>query len=307
MGLLGAATTIPAGQTITHVVKKGESLSFICIGYYGRFTPAQADTILRLNPSIKNADIIRVGTQLLLPDPKAPSQIKERAAFERSAEASQAVVTWMDGTVFTITAQGKKPCTLNAIILPGDTIQTGSDGRAELIINRETAMRLSNNTRLIIKTFRNTSKPGSVGIVETPVGQFWTKMKKFSDKVERFRLDLPVAVAGVYGTVYQTSVAADSSAEVKVYNGEVAVRNRPAGMSSGEGLSEVDGPAEVPGPHEVSMDEWVQIVRDMQRIRIDSKGKPAAVSAFTKTPGDTWEAFNEERDRHIAGLFGEIK
>jgi hypothetical protein len=92
---------------------------------------------------------------------------------------------------------------------------------------------------------------------------------------------------------------------VKVFDGEVAVNNRAPDGAGGSGLSEVPGPGEVQGPAEVSLEQWTQIVRSMQRITIDKKGKPSSVQAFSKNATDTWESWNEERDRAVAELFAE--
>ena len=65
------------------------------------------------------------------------------------------------------------------------------------------------------------------------------------------------------------------------------------------------GPDEIAGPDEVSLEQWVQIVREMQKIRIDKKGKPQAVEPFKKDRSDSWERWNEERDRRISEIFAE--
>ena len=113
--------------------------------------------------------------------------------------------------------------------------------------------------------------------------------------------------AGVHGTVYEATVDPDSSSEVKVYTGEVAVKNNPLlkTATAGGEPGEVSGPSEVPGPSEVSLEEWVSIVHDMQKIRIDKKGKPKAVEPFKKNEADSWVKWNMERDKRIADMFGE--
>jgi hypothetical protein len=138
-------------------------------------------------------------------------------------------------------------------------------------------------------------------------GTLWTKVKRFSDKVSRFELELPTAVAGVRGTVYQTTVADDSTAEVKVYDGEVAVKNKrsSAAAAAAGGAGEVAGPQEVPGPHEVAFDEWVHIVRSMQKMHINKQGKPGTPRKFEPDPSDKWEKWNRERDQRIARVFAE--
>ena len=99
----------------------------------------------------------------------------------------------------------------------------------------------------------------------------------------------------------------DSSAEVKVYDGEVAVSGKqPKKAVVSLKPKEVSPPHEVPGPREVSMEEWTRIVRAMQSIKIDPKGIPSDASDFEKDPDDSWERWNEERDKRIAEMFGEM-
>ena len=96
----------------------------------------------------------------------------------------------------------------------------------EIIINRETVVRLKEKTELVLDAYRNVASGRGKTKAGFSFGTVWTKMKKFQDKVSRFELELPTAIAGVHGTVYQTAVNADSSAEVKVFSGEVAVKSR---------------------------------------------------------------------------------
>jgi hypothetical protein len=101
-------------------------------------------------------------------------------------------------------------------------------------------------------------------------------------------------------------VARDSSAEVKVFSGEVAVNGqKPAAQAGTSEAGEVAGPQEVEGPHEVTMEAWTEIVRDMQRIRIGKNGKPQAVENFSANPGDAWEQWNKSRNTDVGPVMGE--
>jgi hypothetical protein len=106
--------------------------------------------------------------------------------------------------------------------------------------------------------------------------------------------------------VYEATVNRDTSSEVKVFEGEVAVSG--GGAKAGgrtERNYEIDGPVEVAGPEEVTLEEWVRIVGRMQRVIIDADGKPREVKPFQKAPDDAWEAWNGRRDVRIAELFKE--
>ena len=122
----------------------------------------------------------------------------------------------------------------------------------------------------------------------------------------RFELEMPTAIAGVHGTIYQTTVNSDSSAEVKVYDGEVEVSGKKRETEKKPVKPKVmTRPFEVSGPRQVTMEEWTQIVRAMQSIRIDSDGVPSDPAGFEKAPDDDWEKWNEERDKRIAEMFSE--
>jgi len=292
-----------------HSVKKGETVSLICIDLYGRYTNEMGKVILKENPSVKNINVIFVGQDLQMHNPafKAASAAKKEELFEKKISFTQGVVTYVEGDVwmFPKGASAKQQCNPNTIVNPGDVIRTGANGRAELIINRETVVRIKENTKLVVEAFRDNEKNTGKTQIGFSVGSVWAKMKKFKDKISRFDLELPTAIAGVHGTVYEATIGNDSSSEVKVFAGEVAVKNNPAITGQSEG--EVAGPGEVSGPSEVSMEQWVSIVRDMQKISIDKKGNPRPVEQFKRNEVDSWEQWNYQRDKRIAQMFEETE
>ncbi|MGA2507297.1 MAG: FecR family protein [Chitinispirillaceae bacterium] len=313
IAFFAAAPMPPDASTIIHRAKPGESVSLVCIRYYGHYTNTMGTVIQKMNPSIENIDLIFAGQKLTLPNPARPAAAARprtdtslAAIFEKKIDATQGVVTCVEENAFITSHDGtpKKKLLVNTLVYPGDTIRTGSPGRVEIIINRESVVRMKENTRLIIEAFRdNISQKGSTQVA-FPLGIVWAKIKKFKDAVSRFELELPTAVAGVHGTIYQTSVSMDTSAEIKVFDGEVAVKNRPAATNdSVEGPTEVPGPGEIKGPAEVTLEQWTQIVRAMQELTIDKKGKPSSVQPFTRNDTDTWEQWNEERDKNIEEIF----
>ncbi|NLE02663.1 MAG: hypothetical protein GX640_22590 [Fibrobacter sp.] len=328
-GLLIAAST-DSDQSIIHKVKKGESISLICIDLYGYYSAALGKAIAKSNPQIKNIDLIYVGQSLKLRKPqerkpvastpttpaagttKDTSQASQQSEavdelFIKKVAAIQGVVTCVEGTA-SVKISGKKdfsPLTVNSIVYPGDVIKTGSNGRVELIINKESVVRLKENTLMTVQNFRDPAKENEKTSLGFSVGTIWTKMKKFKDKFSRFELELPTAVAGVHGTVYQTTVSPDSSSEVKVFSGEVAVR----GGASERGdvpVGEKAGPGEISGPSEVSLEAWTQIIQSMQMIKISKDGKSSEPQSFTDSTESDWEKWNKERDQRIAEMFMEL-
>jgi len=310
--LIAAAVAQQNENTLSHTVRKGETVSLLCIHYYGHYSPKLAAGFLALNPGVKDINLISVGQLLTFRRPVEPGTppppglpAEEAKLYEQNVRATQGVVTYVEGAAWlTGAASGKKErLAANVIVFPGDVIQTGGDGRVELIINRETVVRMKDNTKLTVSALRDLGTDKGRTKTGLSVGTVWTRMKKFKDRISRFELELPTAIAGVHGTVYQTSVAKDSSADVMVFDGEVAVSGMSAGGPPAEaGLDEVAGPEEVPGPEEVTMERWTQIVRSMQKLHIDRKGKASLPQDFVKKQDDSWQQWNEERDKRIAEM-----
>jgi phage tail protein X len=301
-------------EYLTHTVVRGETVSLICIRHYGRYTDELGQAILRANPDLKDLHTVRAGQKLRLRKPIEPQSRektvlppKKAELFERKVHATQGVVTFVEGGARLKRGKaGPTALRANTVVYPGDIIETAGNGRVELIINRESVVRLKANTRMTVEEMRdNTQKKGKTR-VRFSLGTLWTRVRSFKDRICRFELELPNAIAGVHGTVYQTQVAADKSADVKVYDGEVEVKKgqRHAGPTAGAS-GEVSGPHEVPGPHEVTMNECVHIVRSMQRIRIDPNGTAAQPVRFEEQD-DEREHFNEERDRHVADIVARL-
>jgi general secretion pathway protein A len=61
----------PATRTIQ--IKKGETLSSLCIKYYGEFNESLIDLLITANPSIKNADLVLVNQKIQLPEKREES------------------------------------------------------------------------------------------------------------------------------------------------------------------------------------------------------------------------------------------
>jgi len=333
--LLIAQTT---GELFTHSVKKGESISLICIDYYGNYSKKLGQVIKTENPDIKDINIIFPGQKIKLHKPieaassgthlvtPVQSSIKDSvkvkdttktavvaespdSLFVKKLNIVQGVVTCVVGTVNykAATTGAFKPLTVNTILNPGDIIETSKNGRVEIIINRESVVRMKENTRMNLEAFRDTLGAKDKTKLGFSNGTIWTKMKKFKDRLSRFELELPTAVAGVHGTVYETTVSSDKSSEVKVFTGEVRVSGLASPQTPGEGpgANEVAGPQEVPGPHEVSLETWVKIITDMQKISVAKDGKPSEPETFTQNPSSDWEKWNQERDKRIAEMFME--
>ncbi|MFP4163006.1 MAG: FecR domain-containing protein [Chitinispirillaceae bacterium] len=312
-GSIIARTVKSDEQFITRTVAKGESVSLICLELYGYYSDELGDAFLKDNPQVKDIDVIAAGQKLKFRKPReteektAEKTVQTDVLFVKKVRAVQGVVTLIEGDVSIqkVKDDSAIPLTVNTTVTPGDKIITGTDGKAELIINRESVVRLKENTRMTVEDFRDENRGSKKTRLDCGSGTIWSKVKKFKDKMCRFELSLPTAVAGVHGTVYQVSVDPEDKSEVRVYTGEVAVSDKPSEQSSENGVQEESGPSEVQGPTEVSMETWVHVVRSMSKISISKDGKAGETVSFSKNPGNEWEKWNEKRDSRIAHIFSE--
>lgn len=318
-------------------VRKGDTISYLSFKTYGMYDIRMVELLRRENPQIKDINLIYAGQQLRFPKPAVmkkwvsekplkpgeptplPTPKETRPAKEEPAKdeillgmkvrANKGVVTYLDGQAQVKKSEGPQwsPARPNHILYEKDQIKVLAKSRAELILDNQSVMRLSENTLLTIHkleeepaTLKETTGMG------LSLGRLWTRTAKLFNPASRLEVRTPTAIAGVQGTVYQVSVANDKSTRIQVFEGAVNVYNPfPASQPSqadratrlGE-PQEVKGPEEVPGPTTVSREEWTQIVlRQFQQITVTDRdiSRPTSFD-ISKERQSEWIRWNEERD-----------
>lgn len=215
------------------------------------------------------------------------------------------LVTYTDGRVKKkqISEEEWKNAAKDTNVLGGDRVRTYQRSRAELELLELDVIRMAPETVIdIVKLYEETKQKIKETQISVQKGDIWANINKKKDNT-KFGISAPVAVAAITGTVLRIGVDADSTTELRVYNGEVQITNAPEKKDLTPkqiGVHEVPGPYEVPGPHEVSMEEWIYIVRNMQKIVIDKKGQVTEVGEFKKSDKDEktdWVKWNLQRDK----------
>ncbi len=168
----------------------------------------------------------------------------------------------------------------------GDQLYAREESFAEIIYANGAILRMDENTKIVIESAsETTAKTGS------RLGSVWVNMRKLVGPGKQFELSSPTATAAIRGTRFQMTTAKDSSTDVSVFEGNVAV-----GPSSSQKRrkekekeprlrepAEMPGPEEIPGPFEVPLSQWKTIVAG-QRISVRADG------AFAQKSFDTAEA-----------------
>lgn len=175
-------------------------------------------------------------------------------------------------------------------LLAGDRLSTGNSARVEITFIDKTVVRLANNSNLEL---RASSEEGRKNLaVAQKQGRSWAHAAKPGEKFGPFRAGTPIATAAVKGTVFRTNVAADTSTRILVYQGEVEVGGV---MKPQEGKLEEE-PQPVEEPEEVTMEEWVEIVKEMQQIFIAPDGRHEVTDIPPEDARDEWVKWNQARD-----------
>lgn len=168
-------------------------------------------------------------------------------------------------------AQNWRTARINMPLSEGDAVYSRKESFAEIVYSSGAILRMDEDSKILIKEV--TEKKSKTA---TPLGNIWANMRKLISSKKEFELESPTATAAIRGTVFQMKTSKDSSTDVSVYEGRVAVgpgkKKEEKKPSEPKGRYEVPGPEEIPGPYEVSLEQWRTIVAG-QMISINKEGK----------------------------------
>ena len=171
---IGAGVRSGPDGTFVHSVRAGESISLLCIDFYGYYSTRLGNAVRNLNPAVKDINLIYPGQKICFRIPEtvgaanASSNVvassgdtvaekgsvvrtqllknekSDDSLFVRKVKVTQGVVTCVEGTVVYRDEKNslEKPLEVNTVLAPGAVITTKKDGRLELIINREAVVRM---------------------------------------------------------------------------------------------------------------------------------------------------------------------
>lgn len=207
------------------VVRARETVSWIAIRHLGAYDQAIRDTLKLDNPSVPDLDKVAVGQTLRL----RRSMDRRPLPPERQiAMASrQAVVTTVKGTGEIRLKSGQLvPLAANTFLAAGDELRLGAGSVAELVIDNQSILRLREHSRLRLLDIQGpTAEKGRKAGTRVALdqGALWVKVRKWAGPLVGFQVRLPSTIAGVHGTIFETTVGSDSTQTVSVREGEVSV------------------------------------------------------------------------------------
>lgn len=281
-------------------VRRGHTLSYIAFLKYGLYNDSIVALIKADNPDLKSVDDLAVGQ--ILRFRKAPAPVVEaRSNPQKTVQMAsrRAIVTMVAGTSSVRHPNGAvEPLKVNQSLGKGDAIITGTDGYAELIIDNQSVLRLNRDTELRLLAVQEpqarTAKEQRPFYTRLALvrGKTWTHVQKWAGGIVNYQIQLPTAIAGVHGTVFETEVKQDSSSDVGVIEGEVGV-----GGDSGKAAPPKKNlaPKQVSGPQEVALDQWIRLVKTGMMLSVPKSGVPGEPVAWK--PSETvWKPLSALRE-----------
>ena len=180
--------------------------------------------------------------------------------------------------------------------------------RAELELSELDVIRLAPKTTVDLVALYEEAKDGKKKTdIKLEEGDLWAQVNSSDDNNE-FMMDTDIAAAAITGTNFRMSKDGELT-EMKVYHGEVKISNarermdklKAVSVSEFRQPSQTLGPKQIEGPKQVSLEEWVYIVKNMQKISFDKSGKVVSAGEFKADDSDEktdWGEWNKKRDRN---------
>jgi len=194
---------------------------------------------------------------------------------------------------------------LNMPVHNGDKIETQKTARCEITFNDKSVVRIDEQTIYTIQRAEIGTEKKEVDSFLS-LGKLWANVKKLVSGKDTWKLKSPSAVVAVRGTVYRMNAGADSSAQVLVYEGNVAVGPASQGVGTQQSNvqtgkpQQVQGPVPVQGPKEVSLGQWLEIVKAQQQIVVKPDGSYAKSDFNLQDDAKLdWVKWNKERDKML--------
>ena len=115
-------------------------------------------------------------------------------------------------------------------VIPGDSIQSGPDSRAKIVMSDKNVLNISPDSKIKIEKYTNTGVSKNVEI-KVEFGKIRASVEqKYDGEKSTFNVKTPSAVAGVRGTDFLTSYSVQTKAsQIITFSGTVAVGQPGAG------------------------------------------------------------------------------
>ena len=242
-------------------------------------------------------------------EPETPEQTAVEVEPQRPSD-EKGIVSYVEGSVRK-KAVGEDDFRTNVAlktpVRSREAYRTMVRSRAELELSEMDILRLAPRTTVDLVALYEETRTGTQKTdIVLEEGDLWAQVNSAGDNSE-FMMNTDIAAAAITGTNFRLSKNGEQT-EMRVYHGEVKISNardrmdkiEPSSVTDFKKPGQIMGPRQVSGPRQVTMDEWVYIVRNMQKITFDNTGKVVSAGEFKATDPEEktdWVEWNRRMDR----------
>lgn len=186
-------------------------------------------------------------------------------------------------------------------LFSGDIVRTDKESRLELKTGEDDLIvRIDEDSELEISNRSLQEWKGAGTKATLKKGRLWTNVRRMAADRENLTIETPTVLAAVRGTVFRIDIPSEVTTILRVYEGELEVRDNPNPPAEPGQMREVAPPREVPPPREVSPQEWLELVSANQQLTV-TRGKPPSKIDFDPAADAKldWVKWNKERDKLI--------
>lgn len=188
---------------------------------------------------------------------------------------------------------------LSQPLFTSDAVRTGMESRLEVKVGEEgVIVRIDENAELEVSTRSLMEWKGAGAKANLRSGRLWSNIRRLAADRENLTIETPTVLAAVRGTVFRIDIPNVATTIMRVYQGEVEVRDNPA--PPGGGMREVGPPREVAPPREVTPQQWLELVSANQQL-IVTRGERPQISDFDVEEDASldWVQWNKKRDKEL--------
>lgn len=187
----------------------------------------------------------------------------------------KAVISFLKGNAkVTTVSKDIKKASLSMVIYEGDIIDTSDNTKVEIKLDDGSIVRISSNTSMVLSNFREDESKRETSI-RVILGRIWLNVIKIFGKESKFKIETPVVIAAVKGTVYRADIEKDGKTNINVYDGVVSVRkteeSEEVELNKLEGIIALSDKLLEKKPFDEKddeKDEWIRWNKSRDKLRV---------------------------------------
>ena len=195
-------------------------------------------------------------------------------------------------------------------VIGGEKVKTLNESRAELALDLGKIIRMAPLTEVdVLKLYKEVDEKGKKKSdikIKIKEGQIYSKIDALGE-MESLEIETPLASATIRGTIFQIDCNQKDVVQLDVIKGEVWVYSNNIEDPREFYLQNQGNPNKMKRPFRridkpfkrVSKEEWLEIIKNMQRITISKDGTTTVRDLTEEDIDNSWVEWNKKMDEEV--------